>query len=66
MRHVVNSERRSLLLSVDQSFRSLTSDRDAVRTEGETIGAPSRRILEFTARNIALDPKFGSFVPAKG
>jgi hypothetical protein len=28
------------------SLRSLTSDRDAIRTEGGTIGAPSRRIDE--------------------
>ncbi len=34
--------------------------------EGEAIGAPSRRIEELAARNIgSLDPKFGSFFPAR-
>jgi hypothetical protein len=35
-------------------------------TEGEAIGAPSRRIEELAARNIgSLDPKFGSFCPGQ-
>src|SRR6266481_1432437 len=45
MRHVVNGERRS------RASKVLTgaSDRDAIRTNGETIGAPSRRIEELNA-----------------
>ena len=67
MRHVVNGERRSRASKVlTGAFRSLTSDRDAFRTEGETIGAPSRRIGELAARNLgSLDPNFGSFCPGQ-
>ena len=52
MRRVVNGERTtvSCLQSLDRSFRSLTSDRDTVRTEGGN-GAPSRRVGEHAMRN---------------
>jgi hypothetical protein len=58
MRRVVNGERRSrVFYSLDRSFRSLTADRDAVRTEGETIGAPSRRIgLVARNRSVPISP----------
>ena len=67
MRHIINGERRSHASKVSTgSFVPWTSNRDAVRTEGGNIGAPSRRIEELAARNIgSLDPKFGSFCPGQ-